>query len=249
MHLPCEPIPARCCKETGFVEGTVTATDLRIGHLLGTRSALSLVASTFGVLAGTGGIRHAIGEILQGDAAPTGLVIDSWTKGPIATNMDGEPALTVIPNVLVTGIIGLLISSAALVWAARYVERPKGGLILILFSIAMFLAGGGFGPPIVGLLAGIAGTGINGSLTWWRAHLGVTPARILGKLFPLVFAVAAANGVFLFLVSLILVFVFDVNQADMFLASFYLAVLSLLLVTLMATANDLDAVKQSHAAR
>lgn len=30
--------------------------------------------------------------------------IYSWTQGPIATNMGGEPGITIVPNLLVTGI-------------------------------------------------------------------------------------------------------------------------------------------------
>ncbi|HUS70065.1 MAG TPA: hypothetical protein VM075_04720 [Anaerolineae bacterium] len=55
-------------------------------------SASRIVASVFGVLAGLGGITHGIGEILQGNVAPSGIIIDSWTEGPIATNMGGEQA-------------------------------------------------------------------------------------------------------------------------------------------------------------
>jgi hypothetical protein len=49
-------------------------------------SAARIVASVFGVLAGVGGITHGIGETRQGNVAPSGIVIYSWTEGPIATN-------------------------------------------------------------------------------------------------------------------------------------------------------------------
>ena len=56
-----------------------------------TFSAARIVASVFGMLAGLGGITHGIGEVLQGNVAPSGIWIYSWTQGPIATNMGGEP--------------------------------------------------------------------------------------------------------------------------------------------------------------
>ncbi len=34
----------------------------------------------------------------------------------------------------------------------------NGGLVLILFSILMFFVGGGFIPPYIGIVTGIAGT-------------------------------------------------------------------------------------------
>jgi len=54
--------------------------------------AARIVASIFGVLAGLGGVTHGIGETLQGNMAPNGIMINSWTEGPIATNM-GESQL------------------------------------------------------------------------------------------------------------------------------------------------------------
>jgi hypothetical protein len=106
-----------------------------------TTGATRLLASTFGVLAGLGGIGHGIGEILQGNVAPGGIVIESWTEGPIATNMGGEPGMTVVPNLLVTGLLALVVSSAVVVWAALSVQRQNGGWILALLSIALLLVG------------------------------------------------------------------------------------------------------------
>jgi hypothetical protein len=63
-------------------------------------SAARVVASVFGILAGLGGITHGIGEVLQGNVAASGFGIKSWTQGPIATNMGGEPGLTIVPNLL-----------------------------------------------------------------------------------------------------------------------------------------------------
>jgi hypothetical protein len=69
----------------------------------------------FGILAGLGGLTHGIGEVLQGNIRPEGIIINSWTQGPIATNMGGEPAMTVVPNLLITGILTILVSLAVVV--------------------------------------------------------------------------------------------------------------------------------------
>ena len=134
-------------------------------------SAARIVASLFGVLAGLGGMTHGPGEILQGNTAPDGIVINSWTQGPIATNMGGDPGMTIIPNFLVTGILTMIVSLAVIVWSAAFVQRKNGGWILVFLSIVMLLVGGGFAPPIIGVLAGVVGTGIKAPFTWWRAHL------------------------------------------------------------------------------
>jgi hypothetical protein len=47
-------------------------------------------STIFGILAGLGGLTHGIGEVLQGNVKPDGLVINYWTQGPIASNMKGN---------------------------------------------------------------------------------------------------------------------------------------------------------------
>lgn len=68
-----------------------------------TFSAARGTALIFGVLAGLGGLTHGIGEVLQGNVKPGGIIINSWTQGPIATNMGGEPGMTIVPSLLITG--------------------------------------------------------------------------------------------------------------------------------------------------
>ena len=81
-------------------------------------SAARTVASVWGVLAGFGGLIHGIGEILQGSVKPEGIIIDSWTQGPIATHMGGEPGMTIVPNLLITGILTVVVSLIVVGWAA-----------------------------------------------------------------------------------------------------------------------------------
>lgn len=212
-------------------------------------SAARIVASIFGVLAGLGGIVHGIGETLQGNIAPDGIVINSWTQGPIATNMGGEPGMTIIPNLLVTGILTIIVSLALIIWSAALVHKKWGGLILLLLSIAMLLVGGGFGPPIIGILAGVAGFGITSSFTFWRKRLPVSIRRFFARLWPWVFSVCAANGMFLVIGSVILVYLFDLNNPDLFVYSFFFAVLSLVLTILTGVAYDIQKSEQDIVAQ
>ena len=183
-------------------------------NLLTKHNAARVVASTFGVLAGLGGIWHGIGEVMQGNVAPKGIMIESWTQGPIATNMGGEPGMTIVPNLLITGILSIIVSLAVIVWAAAFVQRRRGGVVLVFLSIAMLLVGGGFGPPLIGILAGIAGAGINAPLTWWRSHLPADFRRFLAGLWPWVFGICALSGVLLVVGSVILVYFFGLNNPD-----------------------------------
>lgn len=200
--------------------------------------ATRIVATVFGVLSGLGGIRHGIGEILQGNVAPDGIIIDSWVKGPIAETMDGEPGMTIVPNLMVTGILTIVISLAVIIWSIAFVQRPHGGLVLFLLSVGMLLVGGGFGPPVVGMLAGVAGMEINSPHTWWQTRASPRLRGFLAGVWPWIFGIGVINGLFLFVISLILIYLFEVNNADLFLNSFFLAVLFLLLAIFTGIAYD-----------
>ena len=70
-------------------------------------SATRITVSTFGAMAGLAGIEHGIGEILQGGAAPEGVMILSWPDSGFFRILGGEPAMTVVPDLLVTGVLGV----------------------------------------------------------------------------------------------------------------------------------------------
>lgn len=204
----------------------------------GGASALRTVASTFGVLAGIGGVTHGIGEMLQGNVAPSGPFFDSWAEGPIATQMGGDPAFSVVPNLLVTGALTVVVSVALAVWAARYVDRPKGGWVLVGLAVASFLVGAGVGSPVVGVLAGLAGVAAGRESAGWPTR---APDRLrdgLAALWPWTFGVALLAGVFLFVGAVVLVYATDFGDADLFLNSFYLVVVSLLVTLVAGVAYD-----------
>jgi hypothetical protein len=214
--------------------------NLRGRNAITTLSAARIAASIFGVLAGLGGITHGIGEVLQGPVAPNGIWIYSWTQGPIATNMGGEPGITIVPNLLVTGILTIIISLFVIIWAAIHVPRKIGGRILILLSVIMLLVGGGVGPPIMGILAGVAGLGINAPPGWWRKRVPVSVRRFLAALWPWVLSMGVINGVFLVIGSVILVYFFDLNDPDLFTNSFFLSVLFQLVMIFTGRVYDVQ---------
>jgi len=203
-------------------------------------NAAKSTALIFGILAGLGGLTHGIGEILQGNVKPDGIIIESWTQGPIATNMGGEPGMTIVPSLLVTGILTVLVSLAIVVWSAAFMRDRTAGRILLLLSVIMLLTGGGFGPPIIGILAGVAGTGIGKPSPWWRSRLSRGVWRSLVALWPWIFGIAVANGVFLVIGSLVLVYLFDLNMPDLFVMSFFFAVLSLSLTLAVGRGYDVQ---------
>jgi hypothetical protein len=203
-------------------------------------SAAKGTATVFGMLAGVGGLTHGIGEVLQGNVKPEGILINSWTQGPIATNMGGEPGMTIVPNFLVTGILAILVSLSVAIWSAVFVRRRRGGRVLILLSVLMLLVGGGFGPPTIGILAGVAGTGMGKPSVWWRKLLAAPGWRFLAGFWPWIFGVAIANGVFLVIGSVILVYLFNLDNPDLFVNSFFFSILSVSATVFVGRGYDLQ---------
>jgi hypothetical protein len=132
------------------------------------RKATRIVAVSLGLLAGVAGLEHGYFEILQGNVRPEGLMFPSWGAevcDPAKIWHACEPAMTILPNLLVAGILTIFLSLVIIVWSAAFVQRKNGGLILLLLSIALLLAGGGFFPPLIGIVGGAAGMKIHKPLT------------------------------------------------------------------------------------
>ncbi len=115
-------------------------------------------ASAIGVVAGLIGIYHGYNETLQGSVAPGGILINAI--GPPCQGSSCFPAMTVIPNFLVTGVLAIIFGLIVLVWAGLLVQRKNGGVLLVVLSIILLLVGGGFLPPALGIVAGAIGTRI-----------------------------------------------------------------------------------------
>ena len=156
--------------------------DLKHRHV---SDATRRTISTIGAVSALMGIEHGIGEILQGNVTPEGMTMLSWPESDAFRILAGEPAMTIVPNLLATGILAILASLLFLAWVTMFIDRKHGGQVLILLSIVMLLVGGGFGPPLVGLMLGVAATGINAPSTWWRTHRARSPLRLLATLWPL----------------------------------------------------------------
>jgi hypothetical protein len=158
-------------------------------------SATRVVVAAFGAVVAFAGLEHGVGELLQGPVAPASWAIESWPDTQAFAILAGEPAMTIVPNLLLAGALTILAAAAFGAWAIGFVHRPHGGLVLVGLSIVLLLVGGGFSPPLIGIVLGIGASRIGapsarppgpiGSRlagTWpWLTGLGV--AAYLG-LFP-----------------------------------------------------------------
>ena len=202
------------------------------------KNATRAFASTFGAIMALAGIEHGIGEVLQGNVAPSGIMFMSWPNSAFFRNVAGEPAMTVIPNLLVTGILAILLSLALLVWATLFVQRKNGGLVMILISIAMLLAGGGIFPPILGILIGVVASRIHSPLTWWRTHLSPGARQFLASLWPWSFAACVIAWLMMFAGPALLGYFFGAARSDLVWALLLAAFGTLLSTILTGFARD-----------
>jgi len=150
------------------------------------RKATRIVATSFGFIAGIAGLEHGYFEILQGNTRPASLTFFASMGSPCVPEKVWnacEPAMTLLPSFLAAGILTVLLSLLIMLWSALYIQRKNGGSLLILFSVGLLLLGGGFFPPLIGLIGGVAGLQINtpvksgrpGPLTQFMARLWPWP--------------------------------------------------------------------------
>lgn len=152
------------------------------------RKATKTIATWFGLAAGLAGLEHGFFEMLQGYTPTAGLMIPSMGAPCVPEKAwNGcEPALTLIPNFLVTGILAVLFGALLIVWSAAFVQRKEGGGVMLGLSAGMLLCGGGIFPPLIGVAGALAALQINRPVTRPATH----PVwRLLARLWPWPFAV------------------------------------------------------------
>ncbi len=154
--------------------------------------AVRVTTTVFGIYAGLLGMEHGYFETLQGSVVPTSMRIMAVSGPGLLFPFGHEPAMTVVPNFLVTGILAILVGLTVILWSVAFVHKKHGATVLSLLSILLLLVGGGFG-PISLLIAACIGAGrINKPLTWWRKNLSAGPRRLLTTLWP--WSLAAVLG-------------------------------------------------------
>ena len=158
-------------------------------------TARRTVAMTAGLLAAFAGLEHGIGELTRGDVDTHSPLIESWPHVGAFDVLGGEPAMTLFTNLRVAGTVTALVSLALGWWALRSDGTRRDGWLLLGISTLLLLVGGGFGPPLIGLVVGIGlvlqapsdattpGKVSAGLAPRWRMLLWITVAAYLA-LFP-----------------------------------------------------------------
>jgi len=153
------------------------------------KNARRITSSFLGLYAGLLAVEHGVFEILQGKRAPSGVMIQAIGAPcqPETIWHACYPAMTLIPNLLISGIMAVIAGSSVLIWATAFVPRKHGGTILVLLSILMLFVGGGFVPVFIGIVAGVAGSRIRAPV---KPQQGIL--RFLAKLWPWALILMAA---------------------------------------------------------
>ena len=127
------------------------------------RKATKAIATWFGLAAGLAGLEHGIFEILQGNTHPEGLMIASMGPPCVAEETWNacEPAMTVLPSMLLSGILSVILGLLIVVLIIGYIQHKRAGLVMLLLCIVLLLVGGGLFPPIIGIIGSFAAMQIN----------------------------------------------------------------------------------------
>jgi len=99
------------------------------------------------------GLIHGVGEILQaGNKSNSNLIYALAVADPDKVWHAGLPAYSMISDFLISGIITVLISIIIVIFANFLIESNYFKICPLLF-ILLFLFGGGFVPPFIGIIS------------------------------------------------------------------------------------------------
>jgi hypothetical protein len=148
-------------------------------------AATRTTVRVLGAVAALTGIEHGAGEVTQGWAAPPAVVFESWPHVDAFDPLNGEPAMSVVPNLAISGLLSIAVALLLGLTAFR-ADRAYVGARLIGLSLLLLLIGGGFGPPLLGALMGLLALRMNSATSRQPGSLSL----VLARTFPWPLAVA-----------------------------------------------------------
>lgn len=146
-------------------------------------NATRVTAMTIGVFFGLfSGVNHGFFEILQGSKPTDGLVIHAIGEAQRFWPEGTEPAFTIIPNFMLTGILSIIVGLTIVIWSIWFLPTKYGRTVFLGLFILSFLVGGGMGQAFFFIPAWAFATRMDKPLTWWRKVLPHRSWPILSKL-------------------------------------------------------------------
>jgi len=146
-------------------------------------NATRVIATSIGAFFGLfSGVNHGFFELLQGNQPTDSLVIDAIGEAQKFWPLGGEPAFTLIPNFMFTGIASMIVGVAIVVWSIWFLPTRHGRTVFLGLFILSFLVGGGIGQVAFFVPAWAFATRMDKPLTWWRKVLPRSMWLFLSKL-------------------------------------------------------------------
>jgi len=179
--------------------------------------ATKIIVATLGTIFGISGMSHGFFEILQGNVPTGGLFISAVGEAQKMWPHGNEPAFTLIPNFLMTGIAAMIVGLTIIIWSVGFVHKKNGPAIFIFLFVLLLLVGGGVAQILFFPLIWLVSTRINKPLAWWRKILSVRIRESLGKVWPWSLIVSSSLIVFVLEIA-ITGFVPTVNDPDVVLS-------------------------------
>jgi len=201
-----------------------------------------ILVTTLGILTGIMGIEHGIGEARQGLRPVNGVFILSWPDSPFFAIMSGEPAMTIFPTCLLTGLFAILFSCLLLVVLLVFIHKQFFIPVLLVLIILMLLSGAGFGPPLLGIIMILIALKLKSPLKVWR-KLPAGLHSALALLWPWAFGICLAAWMMLFPGAALVVHFTGCNNALLMIIPICLA-FGLIPVTLL-TGFSRDIIQQN----
>jgi len=107
--------------------------------------AMRVVVAVFGTIVAIAGMSHGYWELQQGNVATEGIYINSVGPEQLKWPIGQEPAFTLLPTFMATGIAAIFLGIVVTVWSIFFVHWRHGPLVLVSLFIAQSLVGGGLG--------------------------------------------------------------------------------------------------------
>lgn len=144
--------------------------------------AIQTIVATLGVIFGIGGMGHGFFEALQGNTVTNGYVINAIGEANRMWLHGTEPAFTILPNFLLTGIAAMLVGGVAIIWSAGFMRKKNASYIFLALFMLLLLVGGGIAQVIFFTIGWAMSTCIRKPLNWWRKVLPAGVRRFLSML-------------------------------------------------------------------
>lgn len=153
--------------------------------------AICRLVATIGVVFGLGGMAHGFFESLQGYVPTNGLVIHAIGETHRMWAYGNEPAFTIIPNFLVTGIAAMLTGLVIIIWSVGFLHQKNGPSVFLKLFIVSFFVGGGIGQVIFFTMGWTFATFIHKPLKRWEKFMSSRLRQAISGLWPIFTAAGA----------------------------------------------------------